>query len=115
MSAVTPSNAVPLVGQRARRLEDPRFLTGAGRYLDDIRLVGTVQVAFVRSVHAHARIRRVDPSAALRLPGVLVVLNGVEVADLAGPIRAVREVPGYHETVMPAMAAERVRFVGEIV
>ena len=115
MAAVTPVQAEPLVGRRVRRIEDRRFVTGTGRYLDDIRLVGTAQMALVRSPHAHARIRGVEASAARRLPGVLAVLTGAEAAGLAGPIQAMREVPGYRETVMPIIAADRVRFSGQIV
>jgi carbon-monoxide dehydrogenase large subunit len=103
------------VGQPVRRKEDRRLLTGAGRYLDDLQLPGTLQVAFVRSPHPHARIMTVDASAALQLPGVVAVLAGAEAAALAGPIQAVRQVPAYHETRAPLIARDRVLFVGQIV
>ncbi|MDA4117542.1 MAG: hypothetical protein OK455_04280, partial [Thaumarchaeota archaeon] len=59
---VTKSNL--LVGQPLKRLEDGRFLTGKGRYLDDLRLAGMLHAVFVRSPHAHARIVKVGTSRA---------------------------------------------------
>src|SRR5262249_8108314 len=57
-------------GASVVRLEDPRFLKGAGRYLDDIQMPGVLHGAFVRSQSAHAHIKGLDESAALALPGV---------------------------------------------
>jgi len=54
---------VPHVGSRVKRPDDPRILTGRGRYVDDVILPRMVRVAFVRSVHAHARLARVDVGA----------------------------------------------------
>jgi len=54
---------VPHVGSRVKRPDDPRILTGRGRYVDDVILPRMVRVAFVRSVHAHARLARVDADA----------------------------------------------------
>ena len=62
-----------LFGASVRRKEDPRFLRGDGRYLDDIKLPGMLHAAFVRSPHAHARIVSVKTEAARRLPGVIHV------------------------------------------
>ena len=101
------------MGRRIHRLEERRFLIGRGRYLDDLRLDGMVHLALVRSPHAHARIRDVDAAAARALPGVLAILTGAEAETLAGPISAVRAVPDYHETSMPLLATDRVRFVGQ--
>jgi carbon-monoxide dehydrogenase large subunit len=56
------------VGARVKRVEDPRFLTGEARYLADIQIPGTVHAAFVRSPYGHARIRRIETSAAEALP-----------------------------------------------
>ena len=58
------------VGSRAKRPDDPRILTGRGRYVDDLILPRMVHVAFVRSVHAHARLGRVGVGAARRAPDV---------------------------------------------
>ncbi|MGZ6132217.1 MAG: hypothetical protein ACXWLF_09335, partial [Myxococcaceae bacterium] len=59
-----------LVGKAVRRREDHRFITGRGTFTDDVKLPGTQHAAFVRSAHAHARIRRIDPTRALAQPGV---------------------------------------------
>ena len=68
------------VGKPVRRVEDARLLTGGGRYSDDFNLPGQVYAAFVRSPHAHARIVRIDAAAALKIPGVITVLTGADVA-----------------------------------
>ena len=59
-----------MIGQSLRRLEDARFLTGSGCYLDDITLPGMLHAAIVRSPHAHADIKGIDTSAARAAPGV---------------------------------------------
>jgi carbon-monoxide dehydrogenase large subunit len=69
------------IGARLPRKEDRRFITGAGNYTDDIVVRNAAHAEFVRSPHAHARILRIDVSAALRAPGVIGVLTGAELAD----------------------------------
>ena len=64
------------IGQSVLRREDPRLLTGRGRYYDDLKLAGELHAAIVRSPHAHADIRSIDAQAALAMPGVLAVLTG---------------------------------------
>lgn len=64
------------IGRRLPRVEDERFLTGRGRYTDDVALDAQAQCAFLRSPHAHARIVRIDTTAAITAPGVLAVLTG---------------------------------------
>ncbi|MDX1606113.1 MAG: hypothetical protein R3202_07960, partial [Candidatus Competibacterales bacterium] len=66
------------ISQPVRRVEDARFTTGRGRYLDDIRLDGQVHACVLRSPAAHARITRLDADAARRLPGVRLILTGPE-------------------------------------
>ncbi|HUJ86584.1 MAG TPA: xanthine dehydrogenase family protein molybdopterin-binding subunit [Burkholderiales bacterium] len=73
--------AASLIGARVERKEDYRFLTGAGQYTDDIALPGQTYAAFVRSPHAHARIKSIKKDKALKAPGVLAVYTG---EDLAG-------------------------------
>src|SRR4030088_1486966 len=70
-------------GARVKRLEDPALLTGRGRFVDDVKLPGTLEACFVRSPYAHAKIRSIDISAALALPGVHAVLTA---GDLPGPM-----------------------------
>ncbi|MBW8055639.1 MAG: xanthine dehydrogenase family protein molybdopterin-binding subunit [Nitrospira sp.] len=67
------------IGQGVRRLEDPRLLTGAGRYTDDLHVPGQVRAYFLRSPHAHARIRAIDTAAARAAPGVLAVYTSEDV------------------------------------
>src|SRR5579871_777812 len=73
------------VGSRVRKLRGDRFLTGRGRYLDDIELAGTVHLAIRRSTHAHARIE-LDLAAVAAHPDALLVLGGERVAELTDPI-----------------------------
>ncbi|GLR52970.1 xanthine dehydrogenase family protein molybdopterin-binding subunit [Shinella yambaruensis] len=69
------------IGARVARKEDKRFLMGQGRYTDDMSVPGMRYAAFVRSPHAHARIRSIDTSAAGDMPGVIAVLTGKEMLD----------------------------------
>ena len=68
------------IGAAVRRKEDLRFITGKGQYTDDISRPGETRAVFVRSPHAHARIKRIDTKAAAAMPGVLAVLTGAELA-----------------------------------
>ena len=68
--------AVDGIGARALRKEDKRFITGKGRYTDDMTMPGMGYAAFVRSPHAHAKVTGIDASAALAMPGVDAVLTG---------------------------------------
>ena len=61
-------------GARVARLEDPALLTGRGRYVDDVMLPGTLHACFVRSPHAHARIKSIDAAAARRIDRILLSL-----------------------------------------
>ncbi|MCB1448582.1 MAG: xanthine dehydrogenase family protein molybdopterin-binding subunit, partial [Nitratireductor sp.] len=64
------------IGARVLRKEDQRFITGKGRYTDDFKIAGMHYAAFVRSPHAHAKIKGIDKSAAEAMPGVVAVLDG---------------------------------------
>ncbi|WP_370198176.1 xanthine dehydrogenase family protein molybdopterin-binding subunit [Roseibium sp.] len=68
--------AVEGIGARALRKEDKRFITGKGKYTDDMTMPGMGYAAFVRSPHAHAKVKGIDASAALAMPGVDAVLTG---------------------------------------
>ena len=109
------------IGQAVRRSEDVRFLTGKGRYIDDIALDGMVHGLVVRSPHAHARIERIDTGAAARAPGVLAVLTAADwKADGLGdiPSRTVsKDLDGSPAPVppRPGLVGDRVRFVGDAV
>jgi carbon-monoxide dehydrogenase large subunit len=107
-----PRNAV---GARVRRVEDPRLLRGRGRYVDDVRIPGTLHVAFVRSTHAHAKLTSIDVEAARAVPGVVGVFTAADLEGLARPIRALNGNAGYNEADTPPLATGKVRFVGEAV
>src|ERR1700694_393967 len=83
-----------LVGPRIKRREDPRLITGAATYVDDIKLYDMQYMALLRSVHAHAKITRIDVSKALRAPGVVAVLTGEEVRQVSAPLPTAGGVEG---------------------
>jgi len=102
------------IGARVKRGDDPRLLTGRGRYVDDLTLPRMVHAAFVRSAHAHARLVRIDLDRARRAPGVAGVLTGDAVAKLCKPYRGVLlHYKGMKTGAMLPLAVERVRYVGE--
>src|SRR5579872_6801716 len=109
------------IGASVVRKEDRRFITGKGRYVDDIKLVGMTHAHFIRSPHAHARVKNIDASEALKMPGVIAVLNGKElVEDKIGNLICGWAITSKDGTPMkmgawPAMAPETVRFVGQAV
>src|SRR5690242_9767022 len=74
--------AYKFIGQPIARIEDAALLTGAGRFVDDVPLPGTLQAAFVRSAFAHARITSVDVAAARAAPGVHAVLTYADIRPL---------------------------------
>src|ERR1044071_8650601 len=69
------------IGSSVRRIEAPAILRGRGRFVDDIALPGMLEVAFVRSSEAHARIRGIDTAAAAGLPGVVAVLTSKDLGS----------------------------------
>jgi len=103
----------------APRSEDDPLLAGRGRFTDDLKSASHARAAFLRSPLGHARIRRVDAATAAKMPGVLAVLTGAELArEGLGAIPAAVLLPGrdgkpMFATAMPALAHERVRYVGE--
>src|SRR3954447_9296262 len=82
-----------LVGKALKRREDPRLITGAGSFLDDVKLPGMLHAAIVRSPHAHARINGIDTSAAAQMPGVLGVFTGADFTDV-NPLPAAWQAAG---------------------
>jgi carbon-monoxide dehydrogenase large subunit len=102
------------VGARLKRPDDPRLLTGRGRYVDDLALPRLVHAAFVRSPHAHARVLHVDVGRARAAPGVVGVLTGREAGALCRPYRGVlHHYRGMKTGAMLPLAVDRVRCVGE--
>src|ERR1700742_1258115 len=109
------------IGASVVRKEDRRFITGKGKYVDDIKLMGMTFAHFVRSPHAHARVKSIDTSEAMKMPGVIAVLNGQQlVDDKVGNLICGWAIPPKDGTprkmgAWPAMAPEIVRFVGQAV
>ncbi|GBC71752.1 Carbon monoxide dehydrogenase large chain [Candidatus Calditenuaceae archaeon HR02] len=104
-----------LFGAKVKRKEDPRLLTGRGKFTADIHLPGTVYAYFVRSTHAHARIKLVDVSDALKVEGVVAALTGQDIKDALGAVPTAWLIPGADLKVpkyMP-LAVDRVRYVGD--
>jgi aerobic carbon-monoxide dehydrogenase large subunit len=102
-----------IVGQPVKRIEDERLLMGRGKFVDDLRLSGTLHAAILRSPEAHARIRSIDVTAAAALDGVTAVVTAADAPELR------RSMPLFvpHDQLRPAMfsplAEAIVRFVGE--
>ena len=107
------------VGQPLRRVEDQRFLTGGGRYSDDIELPGQARAVLVRSPYAHGEIRGIDTAEAAAAPGVLGVYTADDLsADGIGDIPCLMVIPGKNGSTTtvpphPALARDRVRYVGD--
>ena len=101
-TSVLPDEAIPLV-------------EGEGRFLNDIRLPGTYHVAFLRSQHAHARLRSVDTSKARELPGVVKVLAGKELLGKVDPFRSMPNRFSGGESIQHWLAVDKVRFCGEAI
>ncbi len=107
------------LGDSPRRREDARFLTGQGRYLDDLRFDGLGHAVVLRSPHAHARLLSIDAGAARGMPGVRAVLTAAEArGDGLGPLRPYAEAnvqtgEPFAFAPQPLLAEDKVRFVGE--
>ncbi|MBI3376726.1 MAG: xanthine dehydrogenase family protein molybdopterin-binding subunit [Betaproteobacteria bacterium] len=109
----------PLIGARIERKEDYRFLTGAGQYTDDVVLPGQTHAVFVRSPHAHAKIRSIRKDEALKKPGVLALFTGEDLAAAkVGGLPCgwlITDVNGQpmKEPAHPCLAQGKVRYVGD--
>jgi aerobic carbon-monoxide dehydrogenase large subunit len=107
--------------RHALRSEDAPLVTGRGKFTDDLDMSGQVHAAFVRATVAHAIVRKVDVARALRMPGVVAVITGRDLAaDNIGGIPPVASFNGrdgnpMFQATMPVLTAERVRYVGEAV
>jgi len=117
----TTENALSLtkfgIGQPVRRSEDPALVRGEGRYTDDTRRTGQTYAVMVRSSVAHGVIRRIDTAAAKALPGVLAVYTAADLTGYGGlkcnlPLKS-RDGSPIRYTPRPALAGDKVRFVGD--
>jgi carbon-monoxide dehydrogenase large subunit len=107
------------IGAAVRRKEDQRFITGKGHYTDDVSRPGQTYAYFVRSPHAHAKIRSVDSGAAAAMPGVLAVLTGKDLADdkignlICGWMIHSKDGSPMKMAPHPALAATKACYVGD--
>jgi carbon-monoxide dehydrogenase large subunit len=100
------------VGKRIKRTEDPRMIKGLAHYVDDIRLMDTLHVAFVRSMYAHARINGIDITAAASAPGVVAVYTGKDIAEKVGPVPCAAALPDLKVPDYRVLATGKALFVG---
>src|SRR6266850_1371787 len=108
-------------GAAVKRREDPRFLRGEGRFIDDVTLPGMLHAAFLRSPHAHARIGKIDTAAAAAAPGVMRVLTFADLERWMKPLPLFGAVPPGLAAVVKfdlrqapqwALCRDRARYVG---
>src|SRR5438270_10204475 len=115
--------ATQVLGAAIKRREDPPFLTGSAKFTADLEVSNAAHVAILHSAHAHARLKNVDTSVAARMPGVVRIFTG---ADLAGkmlplvcifkPAEVESQFPPHHYGVAgarTALATDRVRYAGD--
>ena len=111
-----------MIGQPIKRKEDPRFISGTGKYVDDIKRVGMLHIALLRSDRGHARIKRISADAAAGMPGVVAVFTGADLAGKTPPVPCGALTPeGNHwlggvplnVPEYPLLAVDKVAFVGQ--
>ena len=107
-----------LIGKPEKRTEDRRFITGRGRYLDDMTRPGQLHAVFVRSPVAHGDIRMIETGAAREMDGVAAIFTAADIGDDLGPLPcgwAVAQADGgpMNAPAHPVLATDRVRYVGE--
>lgn len=107
------------IGQRIRRNEDPRLLTGQALFVDDVQMPGMLHAAFLRSDYAHARLRSIDVSAARAHPGVVAVYTAEDMGDFWRPgpllVPAPHSIPGliFNKRTQIPLVRDKARHVGE--
>ena len=112
-------HAPQFMGARVTRREDPNLVTGKGKYTGDIQLEGMLHMAMVRSPYAHARIKSIDTSAALAMPGVIAVYTGADINPHMAkvlPVGVDLNGAGYsdaHPTDRPVLTVDKARCVGD--
>jgi carbon-monoxide dehydrogenase large subunit len=99
-------------GKRQKRTEDPRLIQGLAHYVDDIKLPDTLHAVFLRSIHAHARIKKIDTSAASKVPGVVAIYTGKDVSAKIGAVPCAAALPDLKVPDHRVLATNKVYFVG---
>jgi CO/xanthine dehydrogenase Mo-binding subunit len=106
-----PRSNLTWIGKNMNRIEDPRLMTGKGKYIDDIAVPNMAHAAVLKSPHAHARVKSIDVSKAEKLPGVVIVFTAKDAAEQTGPVASFSSPP----TPQYCMAIDKIRHVGEVV
>ena len=109
--AVAPHRDLKWIGKSLKRVEDPKFLRGLGKYVDDVAFPGMLHAAVLRSPFPHARIASIDAEAARNHRGVVAVMTGAEAAAFINPLPDGGPTPDKH--VFRVLAVDKVRYVGE--
>src|SRR2546425_12558605 len=111
------TNDLNSIGQSVRRKEDKRFLTGAGQYTDDVNQHNQTHAYFLRSPHAHAKIRKIDAAKAKAAPGVIAVFTGDDLTGVnglpCGWLITGTDGQPMKEPPHPVLAQGKVRYVGD--
>ncbi len=116
MAVGTPKMTTPRVlGSAIKRREDPKLMTGASNFVDDMHVAGMVEVALVRSPHAHARIQRINMSRAQAVEGVIAVLTGADLEGVMRPVPCIWTLPDMKAPTRKAITSDKARFAGDIV
>ncbi len=101
------------IGRPLLRKEDYRLLTGQGRYLDDIAVPGALHACFVRSPHAHARIKSINLDAARKMPGIVAAVSAHDVMQWTTTLRMAPPIEGLQPTEITTLPLDKVRFQGD--
>ncbi|HEY6254139.1 MAG TPA: xanthine dehydrogenase family protein molybdopterin-binding subunit, partial [Candidatus Angelobacter sp.] len=99
-------------GKRQKRTEDPRLIQGLAHYVDDIKLPDTLHAVFLRSIYAHARIKSIDTSAAVKAPKVVAVYTGKDVSAKIGAVPCAAALPELKVPDHRVLATDKTYFVG---
>ncbi|PYJ01944.1 MAG: carbon monoxide dehydrogenase, partial [Verrucomicrobia bacterium] len=106
------TSAKRYIGQRLKRVEDPRLIKGIATYVDDLTMPGMLHAAFLRSPYAHAKINSIKTDAARALPGVIGVFTGAEVNAKCGTVPCATAMPDLKAPKHTVLAGARAYFVG---
>jgi aerobic carbon-monoxide dehydrogenase large subunit len=101
----------PYVGRPLKRTEDPKLITGRGQYVEDITLVGLAHLAFLRSPHAHARVKALRTDVARKAPGVVRVATARDLGSLR-PLPFMATIPGLKQALCPYLTGDVVDATG---
>src|SRR5882724_9699567 len=108
---MSESDREPYVGRPLKRSEDPKLITGRGQYVEDITLPGLAHLAFLRSPHAHARVKALRTDAARKAPGVVRVMTAADLGPLR-PLSFMATIPGLKQVACPYLAGAVVDSTG---